>query len=280
MAGVSALLQPLYRLGNVSEAYFESSWNYMTDNYSKFTIATVFSIFLHEVVYFGLCFPGFLAQFLPFMKKFKIQKDKPETFNGQWKCLKLIVFSHYCIQLPLICGAYYYTILFNIPYEYHLMPRWYILLAQLFGCLVLEDTWHYFLHRLLHHKILYKHVHKIHHNFQSPFGMVAEYAHPIETMVLGMGFMIGILCFCNHLILIWAWMAMRLLETIDVHSGYDFPYLNPLNLIPGYGGARFHDFHHKNFNGNYSSSFVWWDKLFGTDAQYKEYVKSQEGKAE
>ena len=74
MEGVSVVLQPLYRLGNVSEGYFEASWNYMTDNYSKFTIATVFSIFLHEAVYFGLCFPGFVAQFLPFMKKFKIQK--------------------------------------------------------------------------------------------------------------------------------------------------------------------------------------------------------------
>lgn len=36
-------------------------------------------------------------------------------------------------------------------------------------------------------------------------------------------------------------------------------------------GARFHDFHHYNFVGNYSSSFVWWDKLFGTDKQYRDY---------
>ena len=31
-------------------------------------------------------------------------------------------------------------------------------------------------------------------------------------------------------------MAVRLLETIEVHSGYDFPYINPLHLIPGYAG--------------------------------------------
>ena len=30
---------------------------------------------------------------------------------------------------------------------------------------------------------------------------------------------------------------MRLLESVEVHSGYDFPYLNPLHLIPGYAGA-------------------------------------------
>lgn len=52
----------------------------------------------------------------------------------------------------------------------------------MFGSLVIEDTWHYFVHQLLHHRRLYKYVHKVHHNFQAPFGMVAEYAHPIETL--------------------------------------------------------------------------------------------------
>ena len=48
--------------------------------------------------------------------------------------------------------------------------------------------------------------------------------------------MLGIMLLCNHLALIWLWMAVRLLETIEVHSGYDFPYINPLNLLPGYAG--------------------------------------------
>lgn len=55
-------------------------------------------------------------------------------------------------------------------------------------------------------------------------------------------------------------------------SGYDIP-LNPLHLVPFYGGARFHDFHHMNFIGNYASTFTWWDKLFGTDSQYNSYVE-------
>ena len=50
------------------------------------------------------------------------------------------------------------------------------------ACLVVEDTWHYWMHRLLHHHSIYKYVHKVHHHFQAPFGMVAEYAHPVETV--------------------------------------------------------------------------------------------------
>ena len=58
----------------------------------------------------------------------------------------------------------------------------YLTMAQLIACLVVEDTWHYFVHQLLHDKRIYKYIHKVHHNFQAPFGMVAEYAHWAETM--------------------------------------------------------------------------------------------------
>lgn len=147
-------------------------------------------------------------------------------------------------------------------------------LARCFGCAVIEDTWHYFLHRLLHHKRIYKYIHKVHHEFQAPFGMEAEYAHPLETLILGTGFFIGIVLLCDHVILLWAWVTIRLLETIDVHSGYDIP-LNPLNLIPFYAGSRHHDFHHMNFIGNYASTFTWWDRIFGTDSQYHAYYEKR-----
>lgn len=52
---------------------------------------------------------------------------------------------------------------------------------------------------------------------QAPFGMQAEYAHPAETIILGAGFFIGIMIFCNHVFFLWAWVSFRLLETIDVH---------------------------------------------------------------
>lgn len=261
---------------------FKNAWNYMLDNYTKFQIATWGSLIVHEALYFLFCLPGFLFQFIPYMKKYKIQKDKPETWENQWKCFKVLLFNHFCIQLPLICGTYYFTEYFSIPYGWESMPRWYMLLARCFGCAVIEDTWHYFLHRLLHHKKIYKYIHKIHHEFQAPFGMEAEYAHPLETLILGTGFFIGIILLCDHVVLLWAWVTIRLLETIDVHSGYDIP-LNPLNLIPFYAGSRHHDFHHMNFIGNYASTFTWWDRIFGTDSQfiaYTERMKKAEKKIE
>ncbi|KAK7878307.1 hypothetical protein WMY93_031126 [Mugilogobius chulae] len=255
----------------------KQAWGYMLDNYTKFQIATWGSLIVHEFIYFLFCLPGFLFQFMPFMQKYKIQQDKPETWEKQWRCFKMLLFNHFCIQLPLICGTYYFTEYFNIPYDWDSMPRWPYILGQCFGCAVVEDTWHYFLHRILHHRRIYKYIHKVHHEFTSPFGMQAEYAHPLETIILGAGFFIGIMIFCNHVFFLWAWVSFRLLETIDVHSGYDVP-LNPMHLIPFYAGARFHDFHHMNFVGNYASTFTWWDKLLNTDNQYNNFLNKKDGK--
>uniref|UniRef100_A0AAZ3PZN2 Fatty acid hydroxylase domain-containing protein n=1 Tax=Oncorhynchus tshawytscha TaxID=74940 RepID=A0AAZ3PZN2_ONCTS len=202
---------------NPLQPSLQYAWGYVNENYTKFQIATWGSLIVHEAIYFLFCLPGFLFQFLPFMQKYKIQQDKPETWEKQWRCFKMLLFNHFCIQLPMICGTYHFTEFFSIPYDWDSMPRWPYLLAQCLGCAVIEDTWHYFLHRLLHHRSIYKHIHKVHHEFTAPFGMQAEYAHPAETVILGSGFFIGIMVFCNHVTLLWAWVAFRLLETIDVH---------------------------------------------------------------
>ena len=57
--------------------------------------------------------------------------------------------------------------------------------------------------------------------------------------VLGAGFFIGVATTCNHVSFLWIWMVVRLLETIDVHSGYDIPYINVFHLIPGYAGEYY-----------------------------------------
>ena len=51
---MGAVYKAASAVGNTSvpfEGYIASGWTHMTDNYSKFTIATVFSVILHEVQY-------------------------------------------------------------------------------------------------------------------------------------------------------------------------------------------------------------------------------------
>jgi methylsterol monooxygenase len=44
-------------------------------------------------------------------------------------------------------------------------------------------------------------------------------------------------------------------------------------------GADHHDYHHMSFVNNFSSSFRWWDTLFGTDLKYIAYKKQKREEA-
>src|SRR5687768_2627672 len=54
--------------------------------------------------------------------------------------------------------------------------------------------------------------------------------------VLGIGFFVPLPFLCDHMFFMFVWLLARMIETADVHSGYDIPF-NPLRLIPFYGGT-------------------------------------------
>ena len=46
--------------------------------------------------------------------------------------------------------------------------------------MVVEDFGFFWSHRILHHPFLYKHLHKKHHEYDTPFSITAEYSNIIE----------------------------------------------------------------------------------------------------
>ncbi|KAG8901416.1 C-4 sterol methyl oxidase, partial [Tulasnella sp. 403] len=142
---------------------------------------------------------------------------------------------------------------------------------------VFEDFWHYVAHQCLHYGPLYRRIHKLHHKFSAPFGLAAEYAHPLEILILGTGTIGGPLAYCwltgnLHIVTVYTWITLRLWQAVDAHSGYDFPW-SLHNIFPLWSGAEHHDFHHMAFTNNYSTSFRYLDYIFGTDDKYRAYRK-------
>ena len=147
---------------------------------------------------------------------------------------------------------------------------------------VMEDAWHYWFHRILHYGPLYKAIHKLHHTYSAPFGLAAEYASPIEVMLLGIGIVGSPILWVSlsgelHLITMYLWIILRLFQAIDAHSGYDFPW-SLCHILPFWAGASHHDLHHERFIGNYASSFRWWDFCLDTEAGEEASKKRREKK--
>lgn len=145
------------------------------------------------------------------------------------------------------------------------------------------DLMFYWSHRLMHHKRLYKHCHKIHHQFHTPVGFACAHEHLLEAVVQIFNWYlpIGFAGFLNrnngglHASTLFYHNCFRWLETVDAHSGYELPF-SPFHLLPMFGGARAHDYHHRAFDGNYGA-LVFWDRLCGTDKGFWQEVVEEGG---
>ncbi|KAI0447436.1 C-4 sterol methyl oxidase [Xylaria telfairii] len=234
------------------------------------TLATgIMSFVLHEVVYFGRCIPWMIIDRMPYFNKFKIQNQKIPTFKEQWECASLVLLSHFTVELPQIWLfhpiATYFGMDFGVPF-----PSLGKMAFQIAVFFVMEDAWHYWLHRALHYGPLYKMIHKLHHTYSAPFGLAAEYASPIEVMLLALGSVGSPILWASftgdlHLFTMYVWIVARLFQAIDAHSGYDFPW-SLRHFLPFWAGADHHDIHHERFIGNYASSFRWWDYMLDTES--------------
>lgn len=158
------------------------------------------------------------------------------------------------------------------------------MILQVVVFFIIEDAWHYWTHRALHASpFLYRTIHKTHHRYATPFGLTALYASPFEVMILGAGTIGAPLVWAAvtgdlHIITMYVWITARLLQAVDAHSGYDFPW-SLHRFLPVWAGAEHHDVHHEKFVGNYASSFRWWDYLMGTESKTSR-GHSQVGKME
>ncbi len=142
--------------------------------------------------------------------------------------------------------------------------------------IAINDTLFYWVHRALHHKSIYKYIHKKHHEPKAPIGIFSKYAHPVEDLLVNiLPTILGPFLIGTHCYVFWLWLAIRLFETVDAHSGYSFPY-NPYHMFPFQGGADRHDFHHSHNVGCFGSFTIFWDWITGTDKQFLEfYAKKQ-----
>ncbi|ODV88622.1 hypothetical protein CANCADRAFT_125727 [Tortispora caseinolytica NRRL Y-17796] len=257
---VGALDLPLMqRLWATWYAYFQND-----------SLATGLMIFcVHEIFYFGRCLPWMLIDVIPYFRRWKIQDQKIPSQREQWACLATVLLTHFTVELPQIWSFDWICGMFGLSASLE-FPSFITICYQVAMFFIIEDAWHYWNHRALHWGPLYRWIHKMHHKYSAPFGLAAEYASPIEVMILGLGTIGPPIVWCYitknlHLITVYVWVILRLFQAVDAHSGYEFPW-SLHHFLPFWAGAEHHDEHHQFFIGNYASSFRWWDYVLDTNA--------------
>ncbi len=203
---------------------------------------------------------GFFYSYLVVQKNFynsyKIQTknlDVEILFNR----IPLVIFNVSVLIILNVIGLYFFKDIFIK--NFHSYP---IILLEVFAVLLVDDFFFYFLHRLMHeNKFIYRKIHKIHHRANVPMPIEYIYVHPFEWMsgmigpFLGM-VIIGGISFKAYIL----YLIIRNIHEIHIHSGIKTSFIH--KILPFYGSNEHHDLHHSKRDGNYASTFTFWDILF------------------
>lgn len=254
---------------NINQTTFASPFKLLSINSDVF-IFTVYILGAFEIVFWLL--NGFLifieAYDFPCIDQYRLQKSK-KKLRLQNDMVQLIIKATIRNQITTIFLTpllYYILTYFGHIELYGERPPWSTILFQLTLFILSEDAIFYWTHYLLHTRWLYKHIHKQHHIFKQPTGVVSVLSHPIENLQnqVSVWFMPALLKE-KHIFTLCLWIVIRVYQTVNAHCGYNFPYFTTQYWFPWVmSGPLAHDYHHEYGKDNYGSFFNIWDRLMGT----------------
>jgi len=136
---------------------------------------------------------------------------------------------------------------------------WPYALASTALLLVLVDGLAYYSHRLLHHKALFRYIHRWHHRYVATTPFVVTAMHPVEFLVFQAATFLPLFVIPFHYASVIAVFVYILVFNIVDHSGVKLH-----SRLPWQGPSTFHDDHHVHFHCNFGQVLMLWDRLHGT----------------
>ena len=133
--------------------------------------------------------------------------------------------------------------------------------------LVIQDAYYYWLHRLMHHPAVFRHVHAGHHRSRQPTPF-ASFSFDWAEAALNAWVMPALVFVIPiHPAVILTLLTLATIAAVLNHAGAE---VLPDWLVRGPIGrwlisASHHSLHHSHYNANFGLYFRVWDKLMGTD---------------
>lgn len=130
-----------------------------------------------------------------------------------------------------------------------------------------HETYFYWIHRLMHHKKIYKYVHQVHHQSVNPSPIAAYHFHYIEAFfeaIYAVMFTLTVPIY-YPVFIFHTFYAMIL--NIWWHLGYEFFPKGFAShwIFKWISTSTHHNLHHQKFHGNYGLYFNFWDRIMGTN---------------
>lgn len=158
---------------DVFQSNLEYYWQYMLDNYSEFTIHSVFTLGIHLTTFWLSFLPWFIIDQIPYFRKYKLQPDKSIEWKAFKRCLIVVLFNQLFVQSIMIYFFHHVVTIFGFSSALPL-PSFTTIAWKIPVFFVIEDFYFYWGHRFLHWKKIYGYIHKMHHEYAAPFGIAAE----------------------------------------------------------------------------------------------------------
>ncbi|KAI9284156.1 hypothetical protein BC943DRAFT_326451 [Umbelopsis sp. AD052] len=165
-----------------------------------------------------------------------------------------------------------YSKLYSDPQAYGGIPY---MLFSIAAFLVFTDFGIYWIHRWLHHPVLYKRLHKPHHKWIVPTPFASHAFHPLDGYAQSVPYHLFV-----YVIPMQKWLYITIfmfvnIWTVMIHDGN---YMLRSKII---NSSAHHSVHHLYFNYNYGQYFTFWDRAFGshrqpTEEQYNSMLRNDQ----
>jgi sterol desaturase/sphingolipid hydroxylase (fatty acid hydroxylase superfamily) len=135
-----------------------------------------------------------------------------------------------------------------------------------------HDTYFYWMHRGLHHPLVLKYAHHVHHQSKNPSPFASQSFHVIEALLEMVWIVPLLLVVPISMPVLLAFSLFSFLYNIYGHLSVE---ILPQSLLlkPGFrwlNTATHHNGHHKYFAENYGLYFLFWDRICNTEKVRKD----------
>ncbi|SMC57987.1 sterol desaturase family protein [Pedobacter nyackensis] len=224
--------------------------------------------FIMAGIAFALCYKLFARK----LYKAKIQLGHAARSNFKrdiWYSMQTTIIHAIIGCLVLFTPLKDYTKVYEAVTDY---PLWWFCIS-LPVCLIIHDTYFYWMHRLLHVKVIFPRVHLLHHRSTNPSPWTSYSFHFFEAWTEGAVLILIVFLIPIHPIALELFVVVAFAINVYGHLGYEIApkWFRRTWLFEIFNTSVHHNLHHLKFKGNYGLYFRIWDRLLNTE--HPDYVK-------